>query len=199
MSPSAQSTANKDKRATTLTRVANYLAILILLAVWSGDYPAIAQSVAQMTATDSPSSISSVDDIRNASDAIVATSGASAEPGPPAAETSLAGVPSPQAIVKTFLATAYSLKGSTASGVVVRRGIIAADPRVLPLGSIVRLRAGGYSGIYSVMDTGGAIRGRRIDIYLPTTAEAIRFGKRQVKIEVLRHGWDPEANTAKAK
>jgi 3D (Asp-Asp-Asp) domain-containing protein len=199
MSPSAQSTANKDTRATPFTHAAVYLVIVIFITVWSGGFPAIAQSGPQTAATDSPSSISAVDDIRTVRGAFASTSGASAEPGPPAAETSLAGAPSPQAIMRTFLATAYSLKGSTASGVVVRRGIIAADPRVLPLGSIVRLRAGRYSGIYSVMDTGGSIRGRRIDIYLPTFTEAKHFGKREVKIEVLRHGWDPEVNVAKAK
>ena len=95
-----------------------------------------------------------------------------------------------------FSATAYCLKGRTALGHGVRRGIIAADPRVLPLGSIVRLHAGKYSGIYTVMDTGGAIKGRRIDIYLPTRSEAIGFGSRKVKVEVLRHGWEPDQGQA---
>ena len=109
------------------------------------------------------------------------------------------GALSPQVIVKTYLATAYCLKGQTASGLTVRRGIIAADPKVLPLGSVVRLQAGDYSGIYTVMDTGGAIRGQRIDIYLPTRAEAIRFGARKVKLEVLRRGWEPSTGEAQAR
>lgn len=100
-----------------------------------------------------------------------------------------------KAIARTFLATAYCLKGQTASGVTVRRGIIAADPKVLPLGSVVRIQAGSYSGIYTVMDTGGAIKGRKIDIYIPTRKEAIVFGARKVKVEVLRHGWAPEVET----
>ena len=85
----------------------------------------------------------------------------------------------------TFTATAYSLRGRTASGGGVRRGIIAADRRVLPIGTLVRLEAGSYSGEYLVADTGGAIRGRRIDIWVPNTSEAMRFGRRPVKLTVL--------------
>jgi 3D (Asp-Asp-Asp) domain-containing protein len=85
-----------------------------------------------------------------------------------------------------YTATAYSLNGRTASGEHVRRGIIAADPRVLPLGSVVKLHAGSYTGIYHVKDTGGKIKGRRIDIYMPSTTEARRFGRQAVRIEVLR-------------
>lgn len=103
-----------------------------------------------------------------------------------------------KAISRTFLATAYCLKGQTASGVTVRRGIIAADPKILPLGSVVRIQAGSYSGIYTVMDTGGAIKGRKIDIYIPTRKEAINFGARKVKVEVLRVGWEPEVALAAA-
>jgi 3D (Asp-Asp-Asp) domain-containing protein len=85
-----------------------------------------------------------------------------------------------------FTATAYSLKGRTASGDHVRRGVIAADPRVLPLGSVVKLHAGPYSGVYHVKDTGGRIRGRRIDIYMPSYVEAKNFGRRTIRLEVLR-------------
>ncbi|HWS85532.1 MAG TPA: 3D domain-containing protein [Pyrinomonadaceae bacterium] len=85
----------------------------------------------------------------------------------------------------TFTATAYSLRGRTASGAGVRRGIIAADRRVLPLGTRVRLEAGSYSGEYVVADTGGAVRGRKIDIWMPHTSEAMRFGRRPVKLTVL--------------
>jgi len=88
----------------------------------------------------------------------------------------------------SYVATAYSLKGRTASGRMVSRGLIAADPRVLPLGSRVRLEHPGYSGEYLVADTGGAIRGRRIDIWTPSSSEAMRFGKRTVKLTVLSYG-----------
>jgi len=87
-----------------------------------------------------------------------------------------------------FLATAYSLKGRTASGEYTRPGVVAADPRILPLGSVVRVHAEQYSGIYHVRATGGRVRGRHIDIYLPSTCDAIRFGRRIVRVEVLRRG-----------
>jgi 3D (Asp-Asp-Asp) domain-containing protein len=87
-----------------------------------------------------------------------------------------------------YVATAYSLRGRTASGRPVSKGVIAADPRVLPLGSRVRLEAGSYSGEYLVADTGGAVRGYRIDIWTPSTSEAFRFGRRAVKLSVLSYG-----------
>ena len=87
--------------------------------------------------------------------------------------------------VQVFTATAYSLHGRTASGRPVTRGLIAADHRVLPLGTRVRLEAGSYSGEYLVADTGGAVRGRKIDIWVPNTGEAMRFGRRPVKLTVL--------------
>ena len=88
----------------------------------------------------------------------------------------------------TFTATAYSLRGRTASGAAPTQGIIAADPRVLPLGSRVRIEAGTYSGEYLVADTGGAVRGKRIDIWTPSTRDAMRFGKRAVKLTILQLG-----------
>jgi len=95
----------------------------------------------------------------------------------------------PRAEVQTFSATAYSIEGQTASGAQTRRGIVAADPRILPIGSRIRVHdAGPYSGEYVVRDTGPAIKGREIDIYLPSDAEAKRFGRRAVKVEVLSRG-----------
>jgi len=84
-----------------------------------------------------------------------------------------------------YVATAYSLRGRTASGRPVAKGLIAADPRHLPLGSRVRLEAGAYSGEYLVADTGSMVRGRRIDIWTPSSREAMRFGRRTVKLTVL--------------
>ena len=87
-----------------------------------------------------------------------------------------------------YTATAYSLRGRTASGRMVSRGLIAADPSVLPLGSRVRVEAGSWSGEYLVADTGGAVKGRRIDIWTPTSREAMQFGRRVVKLTVLEFG-----------
>lgn len=81
-----------------------------------------------------------------------------------------------------FSATAYCLKGRTAMGHGVRRGIIAADPRVLKLGSKVTLNAGAWSGTYLVSDTGGAIKGKKLDIWVPNCGEARKFGRRTVQV-----------------
>lgn len=93
--------------------------------------------------------------------------------------------------------TAYCLKGKTASGLKVRTGIAAADPDILPIGSIIRLRGTGgrpapREGVYTILDTGGKIQGRRIDLHIPSCAEAVRFGRRSMVAEVLRHGWTPD-------
>jgi 3D (Asp-Asp-Asp) domain-containing protein len=85
----------------------------------------------------------------------------------------------------SFTATAYCLKGRTAMGHGVRRGIIAADPRVLKLGSRINLNAGAYTGQYLVSDTGGKIKGKKIDIWVSSCAEARRFGRRTVSLGVL--------------
>ena len=87
-----------------------------------------------------------------------------------------------------YVATAYSLRGRTASGRMVAKGLIAADPRHLPLGSRVRIEAGAYSGEYLVADTGALVRGKRIDIWTPSSREAMRFGRRTVKLTVLSFG-----------
>ena len=88
----------------------------------------------------------------------------------------------------TFHATAYSLPGKTRAGTQVRRGVIAADPRLLPLGSVVQLKAGNYSGLYTVHDTGPAIRGKRIDVWMPSSREARSFGRQNVRLTVLKYG-----------
>ena len=85
----------------------------------------------------------------------------------------------------SYTATAYCLRGRTAMGHGVRKGLIAADPRVLRLGSKVQLGAGAYSGEYLVSDTGGKIKGRRIDIWMASCAEARRFGRRTIQVTPL--------------
>lgn len=94
----------------------------------------------------------------------------------------------PISLPLSYVATAYSLRGRTASGKFVSQGIIAADPRFLPLGSRVHVQAGAWSGEYLVADTGSAIKGRKIDIWTPSTREAMRFGRRTVKLTVLSYG-----------
>ncbi len=86
---------------------------------------------------------------------------------------------------RSFRATAYCLQGRTANGGGVRRGIVAADPRLLPLGTRIQVNAGNYSGTYTVADTGGAIKGRILDIWVPTCSEAMRFGRRAILVSVV--------------
>ena len=109
----------------------------------------------------------------------------SGEVKPAEASTALTAAVAPPA---PYVATAYSLRGRGASGMGVRKGTIAADPRVLPFGTRVRLEAGPWSGEYIVTDTGGAIKGRKIDVWVPSNGEACRFGRRQVKLTVLSYG-----------
>ena len=95
----------------------------------------------------------------------------------------------PPAAGDRFTATAYSIEGKTASGHQTREGVVAADPGILPLGSRIRVHdAGSYSGEYVVRDTGKAVKGREIDIYLANDAEAKKFGRKSVRVEVLSRG-----------
>ena len=89
---------------------------------------------------------------------------------------------------RTMEATAYCLRGVTASGGTVHRGTVAADPRVLPGGSRIRIRGDGITGTYTVEDEGAAMKGRRIDIYMPSCQQAKRFGRQRVVVTIERIG-----------
>src|SRR5438105_1668691 len=89
---------------------------------------------------------------------------------------------------RTFVATAYSIHGRTSSGEYTKKGMISADPRILPLGTKVELEAGNYSGNYTVKDTGGSIRNNKIDIWMNNKYDAIRLGKRKVLLTILSYG-----------
>ena len=89
----------------------------------------------------------------------------------------------------TFVATAYSRRGISATGGTPDRGEAAADPRVLPPGTVVQVAgAGAYSGTYVVTDTGGRIKGHRIDIFVPNLAKAKNFGRKTVRVHVVQWG-----------
>lgn len=76
--------------------------------------------------------------------------------------------------------TMYCLQGTTRAGNPVRPGIIAADPRVLPLGTTVDLYVGlKYYGRFLVDDTGGVIKGAIVDVWTPSCTDARRFGRRR--------------------
>ena len=72
--------------------------------------------------------------------------------------------------------------GMTASGIPARRGVVAVDPDVIPLGS--RLYIPGY-GEAIAADTGGAIVGNTIDLCMESYDEAIQFGRRSIEVYVI--------------
>lgn len=94
-----------------------------------------------------------------------------------------------------FSATAYCKGTTTASGVGVRSGIAAADPTLLPVGTVLNLAVGDnrYNGVYTVMDTGPKVQGRLLDLYMWSCHDALKFGRKDVQVTVLRLGWDPRA------
>jgi 3D (Asp-Asp-Asp) domain-containing protein len=95
---------------------------------------------------------------------------AAAEPPAPVAS-------GPRAI--TVTATGYSLPGHTATGLPVGPGVVAVDPAVIPLGT--RLTIPGY-GEGVAADTGSAVSGYSIDLWFPTLADALAWGRRTVTI-----------------
>jgi 3D (Asp-Asp-Asp) domain-containing protein len=108
----------------------------------------------------------------------------------------MTGSPAPGARLR-FTATAYCKGTTTASGVNVRTGIAAADPDLLPVGSVIQVDKldDRYNGIYTVMDTGPRVQGRHIDIYMWSCNDALDLGRRPIQLVVLRLGWNPKAST----
>ncbi len=96
--------------------------------------------------------------------------------------------------IRYFIATAYSVEGTGASGKWSHPGTVAADRKILPLNSRIRVYgAGRYSGEYTVEDTGGQVDGHHIDLYMPSHAEAKKFGRQRVKVLILKYGDDEAA------
>jgi 3D (Asp-Asp-Asp) domain-containing protein len=109
----------------------------------------------------------------------------------PITPASVTEAPAAQAL--KFRATAYCKGTTTASGATVRTGIAAADPELLPVGSVVRIDSLGpkYNGVYTIMDTGPKVQGRTIDLYMWSCHEALAFGSQPAELSVLRLGWNP--------
>ena len=80
-------------------------------------------------------------------------------------------------------AVAYHLPGNTASGLPVGPGVVAVDPSVIPLGT--RMYVPGY-GPAIAADVGSAVKGAMIDLWFPTTAQALAWGRRTVTITLDR-------------
>jgi 3D (Asp-Asp-Asp) domain-containing protein len=105
-------------------------------------------------------------------------------------------LPSPGARLR-FSVTGYCKGTTTASGVNVRTGIAASDPDLLPVGSVVQIDklSDQYNGIYTIMDTGPAVQGRKLDIYMWSCNEAVELGRQDAAVTVVRLGWNPRAST----
>lgn len=82
----------------------------------------------------------------------------------------------------TVRAYAYCLYGRTASGTYVKHGTIAVDPRVIPMGSKIYVPGYGWG---KALDTGGAIKGNKIDLWMPNSSQCYSWGVRQVTITVF--------------
>lgn len=72
--------------------------------------------------------------------------------------------------------------GKTSSGAMASHGTVAADISIIPMGT--RLKIPGY-GIGVVQDTGGAIKGSRLDLWFPTHEAALRWGRRKLRVTKL--------------
>ncbi len=86
------------------------------------------------------------------------------------------------------VATAYCSGTTTATGMKVRYGVVAVDPRVIPLGTRLYVEAANGTWVYGTAiaaDTGGAVKGNIIDLYVGSYAEAINFGRRKAKVYIL--------------
>ena len=82
----------------------------------------------------------------------------------------------------TVVSTAYAIHGTTATGIRTRRGICATDPSVIPLGT--QFDVPGY-GRCVAADTGGDIKGNRIDVWVSTEREALQWGFKTVTVSIL--------------
>lgn len=79
--------------------------------------------------------------------------------------------------------------GITASGTQARPGVVAVDPRVIPLGTKLYVASTDGSpdyGFATAEDTGGAIKGNRIDLFMTDNQDAYNFGIRKVKVYILK-------------
>lgn len=85
-------------------------------------------------------------------------------------------------------ATAYCDGGETRSGTQARSGTVAADPRVLRLGTTIRVTGlrSPRPQTFTVTDTGAAVKGREIDIFIRDCARARTFGRRPVQVRVVQ-------------
>ncbi|HEY4695475.1 MAG TPA: 3D domain-containing protein [Candidatus Hydromicrobium sp.] len=95
-----------------------------------------------------------------------------------------------------FVASGYSANDPaqgtdnvTATGKEIRKGMIAVDPDVIPLGTRIEIK---NMGFFTAEDTGGKIKGNRIDIYFDSKKEAEEFGKKGVWVQIINNNYKLE-------
>ncbi len=81
------------------------------------------------------------------------------------------------------VARSYCLRGFTSRGVQTRMGVIAVDPSIIPYGSKIYIPGFGWG---TALDTGGAIVGRNIDIWMPTYGQCMQWGVREIMVKVVK-------------
>lgn len=107
------------------------------------------------------------------SQTITAEHDSTADAGPPAAPA--------QSGTMTVVATGYSLPGHTSTGMPVGWGVVAVDPSVIPLGT--RITIPGY-GEGIAADVGSAVQGASIDLWFPSVAQAMAWGRRTLTVSL---------------
>jgi 3D (Asp-Asp-Asp) domain-containing protein len=88
----------------------------------------------------------------------------------------------------SMTATAYCIAGETSSGTQAKSGTVAADPQVLPMGTTIRVTGlmSPRPQTFTVADTGPAVKGNEIDVFISDCARAKTFGRRRVQVRVLK-------------
>ena len=128
--------------------------------------------------------------------ALVAVGTAAEQPGQSGTVTTHTGEELKYLRSYTFNASAYSKYDEgcdeyTATGTKVRYGVVAVDPKQIPLGSKLYIVSNDGTYIYGhavAEDTGGSIKNNRIDLYFETVEECLRFGRRQCTVYLLSEG-----------
>lgn len=139
----------------------------------------VAQAATEKAVQTAQVSVASVSSTQSVSQSKPAPKAATPAPAPESAASGW----------RTMQATGYStqqpgLSTHTRMGIDLRINprVIAVDPSVIPLGSMVEVEG---LGVYIAGDTGGAIKGNIIDIHYPTVSQALSWGRRSVRIRVL--------------
>lgn len=93
-----------------------------------------------------------------------------------------------------FIASGYSANDPaqgtnniTATGKEIKKGMVAVDPREIPLGTKIEIKD---MGIFIAEDTGGKIKGNRIDIYFDTKKEAKEFGRKGIWVKIIDNSYE---------